>query len=95
MDNNQKASNLLNIFTSDKVKKCVINKEANLELFGEYVVRLSREDTNAIYVESMFFHHESFTNGDHEDDCDFTERLKWHGMEYVLVREAHRAGEDV
>lgn len=51
MDNDHKAQNLLNVFTSDKVEKCVLGENGeNLDLFSQYVLRLSEEDANAIYV---------------------------------------------
>ena len=54
MDNEQRASNLLNVFASKETEQYVIGgNKGNLKLLGKYVVRLSAENANHIYVEFM------------------------------------------
>ena len=94
MDNEQRATNLLNVFASKETEKYVIDgNKSNLELLGKYVVRLSDWNANAIYVE-FFCDFCVFSDGECYDvHWDFAERFKWYGMEYVLVREEHRSWE--
>ena len=58
MDNEQRAASLLNVYTSKAIEEYVVGE--HIDLFKIYVVRLSGEDANRIYVkciQSMFVLH--------------------------------------
>ena len=55
MNNEQRAASLLNVYTSKAIEEYVVGE--HIDLFKRYVVRLSEEDANRIYVkciQSMF-----------------------------------------